>query len=482
MENLRVRFAPSPSGPLHVGNARTALFNHLYARSLGGKFILRIEDTDKTRSNKEAVEQVFESLRWMGLDWDEGPEVGGPHGPYFQSERQSIYKKYLNFLLEKEKAYPCFCKEAELKSKKEKQLEKRLPPIYDQTCRGLKPKQALKKMEAGEACVFRLKVGSEEIKFQDQVRGSVKIHTNLFGDFVLMRSDGSPTYQFAVVVDDVDMKISHIIRGEDHLSNTPKQILLFNALNALLPVYFHLSTILGGNREKLSKREGAASVLEFRRLGYLPDAFINYLALLGWSPPDEELMSRENLLLQFKNAKFTSSPAIFDYSKLDYFNGHALRQLDEGTLYDSLLPFLKEEGFVSEEIPTKEGKRVKEIVLSLKNHCKRLSDIVEHTRPFLGQVTKPPQHILELIEKNGGIQLLKLAFALFSKESNGFVDETEFLKLKEEAKKSLGIGGKKFFLPLRIAFTGLEHGPDLDLIFRYVERTKLLKRLEQIIN
>jgi glutamyl-tRNA synthetase len=282
---MRVRFAPSPTGLLHVGNARTALFNWLLARGRGGTFVLRIEDTDVERSTPESEQGILNDLRWLGLDWDEGPDVGGPHGPYRQSERLDLYRSYAHELVEQGHAYHCFCSAEQLEADRRAALESGRPPQYSGRCRDLSPSTAAERLASGHPAVVRFRVPQgRTVAFQDVVRGTVQFETEVIGDPVLVRSDGHPAYNFAVVIDDALMEITHVVRGEDHISNTPRQVLLYEALKFQPPVFAHLALVLGPDHTPLSKRHGATSVSEFRTRGYLPEALVNYLALLGWSP------------------------------------------------------------------------------------------------------------------------------------------------------------------------------------------------------
>ena len=293
---VRTRFAPSPTGHLHVGGARTALFNYLYARSRKGSFILRIEDTDQERSTEDSKVKMFESMRWLGLDWDEGPEKGGGFGPYVQSQRLDIYKSITENLINEGKAYRCFCTPDELETKKKEQEAKGLNPIYDGKCRNLGPEEIHEMLSQGRLFTVRFIVNHQEVIVEDIVQGHVTFDSRIIGDFIIVKSDGFPTYNYAVVVDDHAMEISHVIRGVGHLSNTPRQILISEALGYNLPRYAHVSQIVGSDRKKLSKRHGATSLEEYAKMGYLPEAFLNYLALLGWSTPDgEEFVRKEKL-------------------------------------------------------------------------------------------------------------------------------------------------------------------------------------------
>jgi len=383
LEKVRVRFAPSPTGYLHVGGARTALFNWLFTRSQGGTFILRIEDTDVTRSTPESLSAILESLRWLGLNWDEGPEVGGPYGPYFQSQRLSIYQEYARRVLEKGTAYWCFCRPEELARRRQEAVVRREAPRYDGRCRNLSLEEVESRRRKSYPAALRFRIPPGTTIFQDIIRGEVKFENQELDDFVMLKSDGLPTYNFAVVVDDVAMKITHVIRGEDHISNTPRQILVYQALDLPLPKFAHLSLILGPDRDRLSKRHGAVSVLEYRDRGYLPEAFVNYLALLGWSYDDrQQIFSGEELEEKFSLEKVSRSAAIFDRQKLDWMNGYYIRQLDLNKLTDLCIPFLIEQGLLSPEDTRKKYSWIKEIISLEKDRLKFLSHIGELTAYF----------------------------------------------------------------------------------------------------
>ncbi len=328
-EQVRVRFAPSPTGRLHIGGARTAIFNWAFARAMGGTFILRIEDTDPERSTQENVDVILNAMKWLGLDWDEGPEVGGEAGPYFQMQRMDTYAAALDKLKERGAVYPCFCTKEELDAKREAAGESYAG--YDRTCRDLDPAEAQRRIEAGEPHVWRLKVPENHgpIEFDDAVYGHVSFPADVMDDMILVRTDGSPTYNFAVVCDDTNMGITHVIRGDDHLSNTPRQILIYEGLGAPIPTFAHLSMILGPDGKKLSKRHGATSVEEYRDRGFLPDAMVNFLALLGWSLDGETtIMSRETICSEFSLDRITKKDAIFDETKLSWMNGQYIQKLD----------------------------------------------------------------------------------------------------------------------------------------------------------
>lgn len=329
---VRVRFAPSPTGMLHVGGARTAIYNWAYARSTGGTFVLRIEDTDLTRSTNENTQIILRAMRWLGLDWDEGPDCGGAYGPYTQTERMETYAQALEKLKAADKVYPCFCSKDELDQKRQTaEKEGEAYAGYDRTCRNIDPIVAQARIDAGEEHVWRLKVPEDHgpIEFDDAVYGHMSFPADVMDDMIVMRSDGTPTYNFAVVCDDANMQITHVIRGDDHLSNTPRQILVYEALGYPTPVFAHLSMILGSDGKKLSKRHGATSVEEYQMRGYLPDTMVNFLALLGWSLDGETtIIDRDTLCREFSLERITKKDAVFDEAKLDWMNGQYIQNLD----------------------------------------------------------------------------------------------------------------------------------------------------------
>ena len=347
--NVRVRFAPSPTGKLHIGGARTAIYNWAFARAQGGTFILRIDDTDPTRSTEENTQIILRAMRWLGLDWDEGPEVGGDFGPYKQTERLDIYRAAAERLLAEGKAYPCFCTPEQLEADRKAAQERKDPfQGYQRRCRTIDPAEARERMEAGEPYTLRIKVPEDrgDVVIEDAVHGKVVFDAKELDDFVIFRSDGTPTYNFATVVDDAAMGITHVIRGDDHLSNTPRQVMVYEALGAPVPVFAHISMILGADGKKLSKRHGATSVEEYRDAGYLSDAFVNYLALLGWSLDGETtIIPRDVLASQFSLDRISKNPATFDPKKLDWVNAEYINHMDDETFTSQIMrPELKRAG------------------------------------------------------------------------------------------------------------------------------------------
>ncbi|HEV3141683.1 MAG TPA: glutamate--tRNA ligase, partial [Vicinamibacterales bacterium] len=343
---MRVRFAPSPTGHLHVGNARTALFNWLLAHGHGGAFILRIEDTDVERSTRESEASIIEDLRWLGLDWNEGPDVGGPRGPYRQSERLHLYQSYAKELLAAENAYYCFCTTAQLEAERQEALAAGRPARYAGTCRRQTTEQAQARITAGERPAIRFLIPSgRDVVFTDVVRGDVRFHTDVIGDPVIVRADGNPAYNFSVVVDDALMEITHVIRGEDHISNTPRQVLLYEALGFTPPTFAHLALVMGPDHSPLSKRHGATSVAEFRAKGYLPQALVNYLALIGWSPGnDDEVLPVDELARRFSLEAVGHSAGVFDEEKLAWVNRHYLKAADPEMLASLAVAFFQQAG------------------------------------------------------------------------------------------------------------------------------------------
>ena len=354
-KEMRLRFAPSPTGPFHIGGARSALFNWLLAKKNNGKFILRIENTDLDRSTIESEENIKDALKWLGITWDEGIDVGGDFGPYKQTERLDIYKEYTDKLLAEGKAYHCFCTDEELESERQTLMAQEKMPIYQGKCRNLTQEQKTELLAAGRKPTVRFKTPeNQQIIFDDMVRGTVSFDSNGVGDFVIVKSDGIPVYNYAVVLDDALMKITHVIRAEEHLSNTPRQIVLYEALGFKLPTFGHISLILGKDRTKMSKRHGATSVEQYRKLGYLPEAIVNFLALLGWAPDSEqEIFSTEELINLFSMDRVAKNPAVFDIDKLNWLNSNYIKNAEAALILELALPHLVEAGYITADVDTK---------------------------------------------------------------------------------------------------------------------------------
>jgi glutamyl-tRNA synthetase len=471
---MRLRFAPSPTGHLHVGNARTALFNWLAARHAGGTLILRIEDTDTGRSTRESESAILTDLRWMGLSWDEGVEVGGEHGPYRQSERLLIYTDYARHLLAGGKAYYCFCSAEKLESERQASLNQGLPPKYLGTCRTITPEEARARMAAGEKPVIRLRVpDGRDVTFDDVVRGPVTFHTDVIGDPVLVRSDGMPAYNYAVVIDDALMKVTHVVRGEDHISNTPRQVLLYEAFGWPPPRFAHLSLVMGPDHAPLSKRHGATSVAEFRQKGYLPEALVNYLALIGWSPGEgEEVLPLPELAKRFDLTKVAHSAGIFDEDKLAWVNRHYLKAADPRTLTDLATPFLRDARIVVGTLSEAGTAWLLAIIPVLASSVDRLSQLPERLRTVFSfdadRSLARPDMRAELSSPSGRAVLTALADEL--RVTARLTDREIFRAMAARVKEKSGQKGKALFHPIRVVLTGEAEGPELDVLVPAIDR------------
>lgn len=478
-EEIRVRIAPSPSGNLHIGTARTALFNFLFAKKHGGKFVLRIEDTDLERSSDEYIKNIFDSLKALGLCWDEGPDVGGEYGPYSQSERFDIYPKYAQILVEKGYAYECFCTPEELEAEKVKAQEMKVAPMYSGRCKNLTEAEKEELRKQGRKPAIRFSVEAKELIFNDLVKGDLKFDTGLTGDFVIMKSNGTPTYNFAVVVDDMLMKISHIIRGEDHISNTPKQILIYEALGAEVPKFGHLGMILAPDRSKLSKRHGATGVSEFVEKGYLIDALVNFVALLGWSPSDGvEIKSVDEIAQDFRIAEVSSSNSIFEYDKLNWMNAQYIKKLSTEELKDKLLPFLAP--YNLDELSDEKLDRMIEIT---REPLVILSDITDAVPYFFGEKCEIEQEVQsEVLDTETSQSVLK-EVSENAKDWN-FDDEEALHHILEEVRNSFkerGIKPKETMWAIRAAVTGRTKGADICAVLSILGKDKVLKRITNAI-
>ncbi|HHV43278.1 MAG TPA: glutamate--tRNA ligase [Firmicutes bacterium] len=478
MEQVRVRFAPSPTGYLHVGGARTALFNWLFARHHGGVFVLRIEDTDTERSTKESMECILESMRWLGLDWDEGPEVGGDYGPYLQSERGEYYQEAVEKLLRMGRAYKCYCTPEELDEMREKALAEGRAPKYDGRCRDLTPEECAKLEAMGRKPVIRFKTNMDgETVINDLIRGPVTFANEVLDDFVLVKSDGGPTYNFAVVVDDVAMGITHVIRGEDHLSNTPRQIQLYEALGYALPQFAHIPMILGPDRKRLSKRHGATSVMEYEGAGYLPEAFVNYLALLGWAYDDHtELFTREELIAKFTLDKVSKNPAVFDNKKLLWMNGVYLRDLPLEDLVKRGVPWMQRAGYLPEELDDKLRDKVSKVFAAVQTRVRTLEELVNASYYFFTDAPQYDQSMVQkfLVKEYVPDMLKQLLERLLPLEP--FTEETiekVFVSLQQE----LDIGLGKLIQPVRVAVTGTNVSPGMYEVLALLGKAKTCERI-----
>ena len=378
-KSIRVRFAPSPTGYLHIGGARTALFNWLYTRHYNGTFVLRIEDTDLVRSTDEAVTAILDGMKWLGLDWDEGPEKGGEYGPYFQTQRLNLYKPFVDRLLTSGEAYYCYCTPEELKTRRKKEMARGKAYIYDRKCLNLSEAEKEKIKREGRKPSIRLKMPDRKIIVQDLIKGKMEFDSKLFSDFVLVKSDGIPTYNFAVTIDDIIMKISLLMLLDDHISNTQKQIVIYQALEAPIPDFAHIPMIMGSDNTRLSKRHGATSVMEFQKMGFLPEAVVNYIAHLGWSSgTDREVFSTAELIEGFTLDKVSSHASIFDMEKLNWFNGEYLKEMPNEMYVKNLTPFLEEAGFIDYLSDIEMKSWLEKIVSLMKTRVKNFRQFLEY--------------------------------------------------------------------------------------------------------
>ena len=478
-KKLKVRFAPSPTGPFHIGGARSALFNWLVARHAGGTFLVRIEDTDLKRSSRESEENIKASLKWLGLDWDEGIDVGGPNGPYRQTERLDIYKKEVQRLLDEGKAYYCYCSEEELEESRKKQVAAGQTPVYDDHCRHLTEEQIAQYKAEGRKPVIRLKVRKEGVfAFDDMVRGHVEFQAANVGDFIIVKSDGIPVYNFAVVIDDSLMGVTDVIRAEEHLSNTPRQLAIYEALGYPIPRFGHISLILGADHKKMSKRHGATSVFEYKNMGYLPDAMVNYLALLGWAPKGEqEIFTREELIKQFSMKRVSSNDAVFDIEKLNWINFQYMKKLSPEALLDLTLPFIEKAGYVKSPLSAEQKDWLTKVVWYVRDHLYYGAQAPENVKLFfedLPEVTDPEALSIMKQETSGEI-IRKFAEALKGLET---FDEQSIKKYFSALMKETGIKGKAAFEPVRIALTGVTKGPGLYEMMALFGKEKSLSRLQ----
>lgn len=484
---VRTRFAPSPTGYLHIGGARTALFNYLFAKNRGGQFVLRIEDTDQIRSTKEFSKQVISSLTWLGLLWDEGPGVEGPYGPYYQSLRKCIYQKYIDLLLEKGLAYPCFCSDEHLQKKKRESEALGIPNVYEGTCTVFDAKTVIQKKSLYEGKYvyrFRFPPKAGIVSFRDVLRGEMKIDSKLLGDFVILKSDGLPTYNFAVVIDDALMKITHVLRGDDHLTNTFRQVILYKYLGFELPEFYHISMICGADGSKLSKRHGAQSVLEFQEKGYLQEPLLNFLCLLGWTPEDfVEIMDFSTLIKKFDGKKFSKSPAIFDYDKLDFFNGQYIRSLSKEKSLNIFLPYLQDffANFSQGKVFLQNKEILQNILEMVQNYCKTINDISKHLSMFIDELFAIDSVSISCVEEKNARSLLELSVSFLEEKDQQYFAVEILKELQLLAKQEYGIQGPQFFKPLRTAFCGKSEGIALDKLFTFFSKESLLYRLKKTL-
>lgn len=481
--DIRVRYAPSPTGHLHIGNARTALFNYLFARNLGGSFIIRIEDTDQKRNIEGGETSQLTYLKWLGIDWDESVDKDGGYGPYRQSERNDIYKKYYDELLEKGLAYKCYCTEEELEAEREAQSASGQMPRYSGKCRSLtKEEQAALEAEGRQPSI-RFKVPAGKVyAFNDMVKDEVSFESDGIGDYVIVKKDGIPTYNFAVAIDDHLMKISHVLRGDDHISNTPKQLMIFEALGWEPPIFGHMTLIVNESRKKLSKRD--ESIIQFIEqyadLGYLPEALFNFIALLGWSPHgEEEIFSKEQFIEMFDAARLSKSPALFDKQKLAWMNNQYMKKLDLNKVVELSLPHLIKAGRISEQMNPKEEVWTRNVIALYQEQMSFGAEIVELSEMFFKDTIDYDDEARAVLAEEQVPEVLKAFYhevdVLEPFEASGIKSAIKAVQ------KATGHKGKKLFMPIRVAATGHTHGPELPNAIELLGKEKIKKRLESLM-
>lgn len=484
MSDIRVRYAPSPTGHLHIGNARTALFNYLFARNQKGQFIIRIEDTDQKRNIVGGEESQLKYLKWLGMDWDESVDVGGEYGPYRQSERLDIYKKYYEDLLEKGLAYKCYCKEEELEKEREEQIARGEAPRYSGKCRHLTKEDQARLEAEGRKPSIRFRVPEGKVyRFNDIVKGEVSFASEDIGDFVIVKKDGMPLYNFAVAIDDHLMKISHVLRGDDHISNTPKQLMIYEAFGWEPPTFGHMTLIVNENHKKLSKRD--ESIIQFieqyEALGYLPEALFNFIALLGWSPVgEEEIFSKEELIEIFDPARLSKSPAVFDRQKLIWMNNQYMKKLPVEKVVELALPHLVSAGRVPENPSPEQLEMVNKLVALYQEQMSYGAEIVSLSELFFKEEISYDETGKAILSEEQVPEVLR-----------AFLQELEHLEPFEAAEikaaikrvqKATGQKGKKLFMPIRVAVTGQEHGPELPNTIELLGKETVKKRIQNILS
>ncbi len=481
LNEVRVRIAPSPSGNLHIGTARTALFNYLFAKKNNGKYILRIEDTDLDRSSQAYIDNIYDSLKALGLNWDEGPDVGGPYGPYQQSERFDIYPKYAQKLIDEGYAYECFCTQEELDAEKEESIKNKRPHKYSGKCKHLTEEQKEKLRAEGRKPSIRFHVPEGETSYDDMVKGHLHFDNSLIGDFVIMKSNGTPTYNFAVVIDDMEMKISHIIRGEDHISNTAKQIMIYNALGAEIPKFGHLGMILAPDRSKLSKRHGATAVSEFVEKGYLTEALVNFVALLGWSPSDgHEIKTLDEIAADFRINEVSSSNSIFEYDKLNWMNGQYIKKMDLAKLTQLVKPYLS-----CYDLSEYNEKQLERIVEVTREPITVLSELTNDTKYFFGKEVEIEPDVQEKI-LNGEVAKKVLPYVIENElDKWDFEDEEklheQLADLRTYFKEQHGIKPKETMWAIRAAVTGRTHGADMVATLVLLGKDRVVYRIKKAV-
>ena len=483
---VRVRFAPSPTGQLHVGNARTALYNWLFARKTSGTMVLRIEDTDLERSESRYEDQLLDDLKWFGIDWDEGPDVGGPHAPYRQSDRLAIYREHAERLVKEGKAYLCFCSQWELLEERSHAQDNRQSPMYSGKCRTLDPLEAQRRRADGEKPVIRLRIPEHPIRFHDIVRGMVEFSNEAVSDPIILRSNGIPVYNYVVVVDDALMDITHVIRGDDHLSNTPKQVALYEALGWPVPEFAHLSTIVGADGARLSKRHGATSIANFREMGVLPETLVNYLALLGWAPTggNREVFTPQDLTKEFTLERVTPSAAMFDMDKLYWLNRHYIKNSPPERIEKLAEPYFIKAGLLTENPDECTRAWFSKVVALLVPSVNKLDELTERAglifRVNASAALNSPDNA-EVLGAPKANEVLT-AFAEQVESDPAPMTPERFKAIMNEVKAKTGTKGKDLYHPVRIVFTGSHSGPEFDKLIPILEEGSQLALPTHVMN
>lgn len=482
-DQVRVRYAPSPTGHLHIGNARTALFNYLFARNLGGKFIIRIEDTDVKRNIAGGEESQLKYLKWLGIDWDESVDVGGEYGPYRQTERLDLYRIYWQDLLDRGLAYRCYCTEEELEAEREEQTARGETPRYSGKHRDLTEEQRLAYEAEGRIASIRFRVPEDRTyTFDDIVKGSISFNTKEMGDFVIVKKDGIPTYNFAVAVDDHLMAITHVLRGEDHISNTPRQLMIYEALGWEPPLFGHMTLIVGDDHKKLSKRN--ESIIQFieqyDQLGYLPEALFNFIALLGWSPEgEEEIFSKEQLISIFTADRLSKSPAVFDTNKLAHLNNHYIKHADPQRIAALAIPHLQKAGRLPAALSGEQQVWAESLVALYQEQLNSASDIVHLSELFFRNHLELEAEGAQILAESQVSEVLS-AFLAKVEAAEDFTASNMAVLIKE-VQKETGHKGKALFMPIRVALTGQTHGRDLNITIALLGRNRVIERLRSQI-
>jgi len=482
-KEIRTRYAPSPTGHLHIGGARTALFNYLFAKHHGGKFIVRIEDTDQLRNKENADEEQMKNLKWLGVEWEEGPDIGGPYGPYRQMERLDIYRKYIDQLLAEGKAYYCWATKEELDMEREEQLARGETPRISEKHRHVTEEQRARYEAEGRTPSIHFKVpDNREYVVDDMIRGRVTFNSSEMGDFVICRPDGIPTYNFAVVIDDYLMKISHVIRGEEHLSNTPRQLMIYEAFGWEPPKFAHLALILNQDGKKMSKRD--ESIIQFieqyRELGFLPDAIVNFLVLLGWSPGgEEEIFNKDDLIRLFDVDRVSKSPAVFDSAKMNWMNNYYLKRQPLDTITEMCIPHLQKAGFIEEELSEEKRAWVRNIVALYQEQMSYCAQIVPLAALFFLEEVEYDEEARAILKEPQLPEVLASFVKHLSAQSEYNVDIIK--AVLKEVQKETGHKGKALFMPIRVAATGQAHGRDLAETLNLLGKDKVLRRLNRVL-